>query len=568
MADPWDIVEGTSSVVGHDYFHALARSLGGLTDARLVLVLAAGRRTAEVLAAFTPEGAREAPELALHGTPLEGLVGAASFVVVAAPAALGSFALPPGARLVAASAPAAPGRSAVIVVVAGDDGAARVGRRELAPFAARASAEVEALERCVVPRAQGRSSRDAGVDALRARSAALAAAEREAMDPRARVSDRLASVSTLAAGLAHEINNPLTYVLGNLDVALTSLEAAGADAELLDMLREARQGAIRVSEIVRSMRVFARVEPNASKLADVDCVVESALAMAKNEIRHRARLVKRLGAPPIAAAHEATLIEVVLHLLMNAAQAIPEGQVDRDEIGVTTGLDASGRVFIEVRDTGVGMTPDTMRRIFDPFFTTKEVGRGMGLGLSLVHTAVTTSGGDISVASAPGAGSTFRVSLPAAPERAPARASLVAPAGPRSRILIVDDEASVVRLLQRMLVARHDVVVAPSGRDALEILRADDDFDAVLCDVMMPDLTGADVHRAIARESPALAARFVFVTGGAFGERARAHVEATKQPVVTKPFRRSEVLSVVELVARSRRPDAGPPSLETKARAG
>ncbi|MBX3211295.1 MAG: hypothetical protein KF850_04620 [Labilithrix sp.] len=235
--------------------------------------------------------------------------------------------------------------------------------------------------------------------------------ERRDVPSRSSLSERMASLGTLAAGLAHEINNPLTYVLGNLDVALASLEVSGADRELLEMLREARQGAIRVSEIVRSMRVFARAEPNASKLADVDCVVESALAMAKNEIRHRARLVKRLGAPPIAAAHEATLVEVVLHLLMNAAQAIPEGQVDRDEIAVTTGLDANGRVFIEVRDTGVGMTPDTMRRIFDPFFTTKEVGRGMGLGLSLVHSAVTAAGGDVSVASAPGAGSTFRVRM-------------------------------------------------------------------------------------------------------------------------------------------------------------
>lgn len=392
--------------------------------------------------------------------------------------------------------------------------------------------------------------------------------ERRDVPSRASLSERMASLGTLAAGLAHEINNPLTYVLGNLDVALASLEASGADRELLEMLREARQGAIRVSEIVRSMRVFARAEPNASKLADVDCVVESALAMAKNEIRHRAQLVKRLGAPPIAAAHEATLVEVVIHLLMNAAQAIPEGQVDRDEISVTTGVDANERVFIEVRDTGVGMTPDTMRRIFDPFFTTKEVGRGMGLGLSLVHSAVTASGGDVSVASALGAGSTFRVSLPAAPDRVPARVSIVAPAGPRSRVLIVDDEAAVVRLLQRLLIARHDVVVAPSGRDALEILRADDDFDAILCDVMMPDLTGADVHRAIADQSPSLAARFVFVTGGAFGERARAHVESTKQPVVAKPFRRSEVLSAVELVARARRSGAQPSPSETGARAG
>jgi len=387
--------------------------------------------------------------------------------------------------------------------------------------------------------------------ALRATGALHDFSERHELEHRLEMADRMASVGTLAAGIAHEINNPLTYVLGNLEHVITSLEGTNTEADLVEALREARQGAVRVSEIVRRMRIFARSEPSASKTADVDVVVESALAMAQNEIRHRARLVRKLGAPPIAAANDATLVQVVVNLLVNAAQAIPEGKVDRYEIGVTTGVDRDRRVFIEVRDNGEGMTPETMRRIFDPFFTTKAVGQGMGLGLSLVHSAVTACGGEVRVTSARGEGSTFRLLLRAASSQTPDRTSLMAPVPPRRRVLVVDDEAPVVRSLRRMLVVDHDVVVAASGREAIEILAEDDAFDAVLCDVMMPDLTGADVHREIARRSPDLARRFVFVTGGAFGERTRAYVDGTKQPTVNKPFDRANLLRAISAVARA-----------------
>lgn len=393
------------------------------------------------------------------------------------------------------------------------------------------------------------------------------------LEQRVVLSDRMASIGTLAAGIAHEINNPLTCVLGNLELVMPSLEPKG-DPDLLEMLREAHQGALRVSEIVRNMRIFARSEPATSKTADVDRVVESVLAMAKNELRHRARVEKRLGRPPIAAANEPLLVQVVLNLLMNAAQAIPEGHAGQYEVAVTTGVDPNGSVFVEVRDTGEGMTQETMRRMFDPFFTTKEVGQGMGLGLSLVHSAVTASGGDIAVTSARGEGSTFRVLLPRATEIPPSTSDVVAaPARTRGRILIVDDEASVVRLLRRMLVADHDVSVAASGREALEVLRQGQEFDAVLCDVMMPDLTGADLHRLIAHERPRQAERFVFLTGGAFGERARTYVQSTTQPTITKPLRSGDVASAVERVRQRglRRPtrrDAREPSdLRTPERA-
>ena len=398
-------------------------------------------------------------------------------------------------------------------------------------------------------------TRDSSGRAIKATGAFLDISELHELEQRLALADRMASIGTLAAGLAHEINNPLTYVLGNLDLILHGLSTPGAEPpreDLVQMLREAHQGAARVSEIVRSMRVFARSEPSASKTADVDRVVESALAMAKNEIRHRARLQKRLGAPPIAAANETTLVQVVLNLLMNAAQAIPEGQADRFEIAVSTGVDADGRVFIEVRDTGEGMTAETMRRAFDPFFTTKEVGQGRGLGLSLVHSAVTACGGEVRVNSARGEGATFRLLLPVASDNSESTQSGVVPPPIRRRILIVDDEAPVVRVLRRMLVKDHDILVAASGREALDILRRESDIDVVLCDVMMPDLTGADLHRQLVEEAPSIAERFVFVTGGAFGERARAYVQTTTQPSITKPFRGAEVTEAIQLICRRR----------------
>jgi len=399
-------------------------------------------------------------------------------------------------------------------------------------------------------------TRDADGRAVQAAGSLQDISELHDLEQRLVLADRMASIGTLAAGLAHEINNPLTYILGNLDIVLTALDAPASDysrGDLLQMLREAHQGAMRVSEIVRSMRVFARSEPATSKVADLDRVVDSALAMAKNEIRHRARLHKNLGGPVMALANETTLVQVVLNLLMNAVQAIPEGQADRFEIAVTTGLNPDGRGFIEVRDTGEGMTAETMRRAFDPFFTTKQVGQGRGLGLSLVHSAVTACGGDVRVTSAVGKGSTFRLILPLSAETAPRPRSGVVASEGRLRILIVDDEAPVVRVLRRMLVRDHDVIVAASGTEALEILRQDPEIDVVLCDVMMPDLTGADLHRQLVTEMPAVAERFVFVTGGAFGERARAYVQSTIQPSITKPFRNTEVAEAIQLVCRRRR---------------
>ena len=241
--------------------------------------------------------------------------------------------------------------------------------------------------------------------------------ERVQMQQRLRIADRMASVGMLAAGIAHEINNPLAYVIANLGYlgeALNRGSAATADdrAEVGDVLKEAHEGCQRIKQIVRDLKTFSREDETPSKPVKVRGVIESAINMAWNEIRHRARLVKDFADVPPVLAKESRLGQVFLNLLVNAAQAIPEGGAEDNEIRVTVRSEA-GRVVVEVRDSGCGIPPETLPRIFDPLFTTKPVGIGTGLGLSISHSIVTGMDGEISVRSEVGQGTTFIVSLPA-----------------------------------------------------------------------------------------------------------------------------------------------------------
>jgi signal transduction histidine kinase len=232
--------------------------------------------------------------------------------------------------------------------------------------------------------------------------------------------ERLAEIGSLAAGVAHEINNPLAYVLANLDFLRSRLATPGADADLSEALEEARSGAERVRDVVRGLSAFSRPGTSARGPVDVSAQLQAALRLAANEIRHRARLETAIGPLPSVSATENELGQVFLNLLVNAAQAIPEGHAKENVIRVEASTDARGWARVEVRDTGAGMAPEVQRRIFEPFFTTKG-GSGTGLGLAIAHGIVTAAGGRIEVESQNGSGSTFRVFLPpAGPASAPA----------------------------------------------------------------------------------------------------------------------------------------------------
>jgi PAS domain S-box-containing protein len=248
--------------------------------------------------------------------------------------------------------------------------------------------------------------------------------DRRGFEARLAISDRLAAMGTLAAGIAHEINNPLAYIVANLayvDQELTDPAALTDPARLAEIrhaILETRDGATRVRDIVTEMRTLARGDAPRRPI-NITRVLESAISAIASELRTRAKLVRNLAEVPLVDADEARLGQVFINLLLNAADAISDRHPSEHEIAIATFTDDSGRVVVEVRDSGVGIAPELHQRIFDPFFTNKPVGQGTGLGLAICHHIITDLGGTISVESAPGRGSVFRVTLPpaAAPKR-------------------------------------------------------------------------------------------------------------------------------------------------------
>jgi two-component system cell cycle sensor histidine kinase/response regulator CckA len=384
-------------------------------------------------------------------------------------------------------------------------------------------------------------------------------------------SQRMESLGQLAAGIAHEINNPLTYVVFNMESLLRDLPrlaqavtrlrgdlerhvgssalkstlgtawkliAPAALEDLVARTQDAVEGAQRVREIVRNLKTFARMDDEGLSPIQLNDAIESALSIAVNEIKFRARLVQDLGPIPPVMANDGRLSQVFLNLLINAANAIEEGQVEDNEIRVRT-WSAGEEVFAEVSDTGHGIAEKDLPRLFEPFFTTKAESAGLGLGLSICHNIVTSYGGSIQVESTVGQGSRFRVSLTRVTEEEnrPRRATagengqLVS----RGRVLLVDDEPNIGIAVQRILSEEHEVVLASSGESGQRILEKDTAFDVILCDLMMPGITGMDLYDWLAKTHPSLVSRVVFITGGAFTPAARAFIKRVPNIQIPKP---------------------------------
>jgi PAS domain S-box-containing protein len=369
---------------------------------------------------------------------------------------------------------------------------------------------------------------------------------RKEMEARLQQSERLAALGTLLAGIAHEVNNPLSYTLLGIEQAIAQLARLTAPAEDIAKLREALeaalQGATRVAAVVGQIRATTRPDGEERGPVDVRAALESALRVTHNEIHHRARLVTELAEVPpgLVVGSAQRLEQVFLNLLVNAVQALPDGRPE-NEIRVVLRAPSASEVLIEVADNGPGIPDDVRSRIFDPFFTTKPVGLGIGLGLSICHGIVTSHGGTITVESAPGRGSTFRIVLPAqAPE--PARAeragSAAAPttARARRRVLVIDDEPALAAMIRRVLSKECQVDLAADAREGLERLDGAEDYDVVLCDLMMPDMTGMDLFAEVARRRPGLERRFIFMTGGAFTPRATEFLAQVSNRRLEKPF--------------------------------
>ncbi|MFC1706222.1 PAS domain S-box protein [Planctomycetota bacterium] len=401
-------------------------------------------------------------------------------------------------------------------------------------------------------------------------------------DVRLAQSDRLASVGLLAAGVSHEINNPLTYVLYNLERLVSELPelvaaikqlpwleasersvipgelTAEFSPEQLDELvryaTDATDGANRVRRIVKDLKVFSRADDDTVGPVSLNSVVDRAIRMAHNEIKCRARLVRDYGRLPPVTANDGRLAQLFLNLLMNAAHSIEAGFADENEIRVRTWHEGDS-VLAEVRDTGCGIEEGDLPRVFDPFFTTKRVGVGSGLGLSICRSIVASLNGDISVDSEAGKGTHFLMRLPvgqtAVAEEAPPSNGELQQQEARGRVLVVDDEPLVRRALESILRREHHVCSVESGVAAKRILSGDEEFDAIVCDLIMPEVTGMDLHDWISQRSPELAARMLFVTGGAFTQTAQSFLEGIDNPLLDKPFRPRELQARLrELIAR------------------
>jgi PAS domain S-box-containing protein len=391
--------------------------------------------------------------------------------------------------------------------------------------------------------------------------------ERTELEVRLALADRMASLGTLAAGVAHEINNPLAYVVGNLAFAREALAAGAATppetlTQARQALDEANEGAARVRQIVGDLRALSRSGEDRREPVDVAAAVRSAVNVASGVLRPCAEVRLELGPLPPVMGDPARLGQVFLNLLVNAGQAVGEGHPERNLITVTTAIELGGRVRVEVSDTGPGIAAEVLPRIFAPFFTTKPAGQGTGLGLAMCQQTVAAMGGEITVTSRPGEGASFAVLLPPAPVavRPAAAAPPARSSGPRGRVLVVDDEPYVGKTMRRILGASHDVEVVESAQAALDRLAQSPAPDVILCDLMMPGMTGMELHALLEARDPAAAARMVFVTGGALHEASRAFIAGVSNPVLEKPFPTDLLRGVVAETLRSGRASLPPPA--------
>jgi signal transduction histidine kinase/CheY-like chemotaxis protein len=378
----------------------------------------------------------------------------------------------------------------------------------------------------------------------------------------------LASLGSVAASVGHEINGPLSYVLSSLrfleEQHREALPRAG-DPATREAVREALHGAERVRDIVRRLGALSHVERGAAGPIAVDGVVDLCIRLAEPELGQRARVVREYQVVPAVRGDRWRLSQVFLNLLVNAAQAIAPGHPEANEVRVGISWDSGARaVVVEVTDTGQGIPRVNLDRVFEPFFTTKPVGQGSGLGLAVCHGIMASLGGRISVSSVEGRGATFTVALPSAKESASGLAPAIAAgqqAPPssrpiRARVLVVDDDPYVARAIARAL-RNEDVSTAGSGEEAFALLQTER-FDLIVCDVMMPVMTGMELHERLRATRPGLERRMLFITGGVFTPDAAAFLARVPNPRLEKPFDVAALQAMVRDLVEDDRGDGDP----------
>lgn len=360
--------------------------------------------------------------------------------------------------------------------------------------------------------------------------------EREELERRLRMSDRLSSLGTMAAGVAHEINNPLAYITANLEYSIDNL-CGNLPADQVEPLREALDGSRRVADIVSQLQRFAAQPTGSEDLStQVEDAMQIALRIARARIKHAARIeVDIFPDLPDVELSEGQLSQVILNLVTNALDAMPPDRTSQANVVSIRADRVESGVCVSVEDNGSGMDEHTRDHLFDPFFTTKSTGDGMGLGMSITHSIVTLAGGTIEVESELGRGSTFRLFLPVAAnalieESEQSDATLVA----RS-VLLVDDDRLVLRAMERLIGRNHRVATARGVADAKQLMELQS-FDVVVCDVMMPGLTGTDLYNWVVENHPSMRDRFLFLTGGLTSHEIERRVASLGVPLLAKPL--------------------------------
>lgn len=386
------------------------------------------------------------------------------------------------------------------------------------------------------------------LDAIQKRAVEHAREQRE-------LESRMRSLGQLAAGIAHELNNPAAYVRVNLDVLEEALQAAlqsaqeaplsRADVEQhLRLVQECSEGLERMTTIVSELQSFTKSGPSSSEPVHLDDVVRSSARFLAAHLRSVRRVDVDLGAPPPVIGSHRRLVQVVVNLLTNAIDA---ANPDEPHLRIST-RSSEGQVELRVEDNGPGIPPALRERIFEPFFTTKGPGQGTGLGLSLCCEYVTQAGGTLTVETSPLGGAKFRISLPMAARRFP---TAHPPSSftrdkqtTKATVLAVDDEPSIRRAYARVLSSRYQVYTAGNGKEALEVLQQHR-VDAVVCDLAMPDMDGRALLRAIEERWPALASRVVFCTGGDVGGNQRDG-DITGNRILGKPVSKVVLEDAIE----------------------
>jgi signal transduction histidine kinase len=377
--------------------------------------------------------------------------------------------------------------------------------------------------------------------------------------------DRLTSLGRMAAGIAHEVNNPLTYIYASLalaDTALVGVRRKGsltseADSskidDAVDSIHRALEGVDRIRAIMSGVRLLIQAPDERRGLIDIRDVIESSLAIVEHEAKKKARVAKILDEVPIVSGNPGQLCQLIVNLVANALDSMTIGDATDHCLTIRTSS-TDGEAVIEVEDTGVGLPEDARGRIFEPFFTTKPPGVGTGLGLSICHGIARSHGGSIEVESEPGRGSCFRVRLPGA--HAPEAARPSARPGPRRpRLLVVEDDVRVADALGQVLEQKYETTVVHAGEAALEFLEkpGNPKPDIILCDMFLGSMTGQDIYERLRRTHPPIADRMIFMTGAAFTDRARTFFDEIPNPCLEKPFQPADFEKAIgRLPSRSR----------------